>query len=1248
MEFNALGQFIKAWGWGVDTGANELQVCTSLSTCQAGLAGTGAGEFGPFDSPQGLAVDSAGEIYAVDRGLPSNQRVQKFSRDGQFILMFGGHVNKTKTEEGGSTEAERNLCTAASGDECRVGSEGTGKGQFGTWPFIGDFITVDDKGTGTAGDDKVYVGDQNRIQVFNAEGHYLESLPLPGITVNGLANDTAGNLYAIYSTDGKVHKLSPTGAPLSPEVFAIPVLAPLEKPAATAVAVDATGHVYAFGPPTGGSGSGNPRNPIVEFDSSGKVIEEFGKGEFTAASTGLATNLCLGSEAPGNLYASNPSETAAFVRAYGTEPVGCFKARTGVANPIEKEAATLNGTVNPSGLAVSECFFEYGMSTSYGQTAQCEPSAGELGTGTDPVAVHADIGSLEKGTVYHFRLIAKVGPEVETGSDEEFKTLGPPTISAEHVVSVAFTEATLKALVNPEGFDTEYHFEYTTQEDFDAHGFIGAQSTTPIDIGSARGDRPVVANLKGLEPGTDYRWRVVAGNESGGIESADHPLATYRSLLPETGCSNQAFRTDASSLLPDCRAYEMVSPVDKNGGDIVSGISGPGNPGGYVQSSPDGERLAYGVAFVAFAGEPTSFKFNEYFAARSGGGWSNQGIHPPVPGHLCCESLGLTFGLIREFIAFSQDLCSAWVYDSQAPTLLADAQAGYPNIYRRQNCGAGAGGLETLTSSPPALPGGTSVEYVNPHSVEGLSADASHVFLVASAQLNSEAAEGPKAQIYDRFEGASHLVSVLPGGVADGTGAAVGSGPSGPTVGAGNLDNAVSEDGSRVYWTSGITSLETGKIFIRQHPEQGIVAGECTEASKACTLQVSKGAAAFYWTAAADGSKALYDEEGKLIVFDLSEAEKKAGEGKKTFGGRLVAENVKGVAGASDDLSRIYFVSTDVLAGSGENSEGEEAQPGQPNLYLDEGGAKSFVATLAVGDTGGKEPGSPLAAYNDISIEPNERATRVNPDGSRIVFNSRALLTEFDNTDPASGKPAVEVYSYEAGGELSCVSCNPSGGQVSGVRELRLPYRPPFEFNTLTLVQAAAWIPTWEHKLHASNVLSEDGGRIFFNSNDALLPRDANGAPDVYEWEAPGTGSCSEESPSFFAGNGGCLYLISSGESPHESEFWEASPDGSNVFFTTESSLLPQDPGSIDLYDARVDGGFPQPSQAAACEGEACQSPPAPPNDPTPASSAFQGAGNVREKAPVRCHKAKVRRHGRCVDRHRKAKHRAHKRRTAR
>ena len=66
------------------------------------------------------------------------------------------------------------------------------------------------------------------------------------------------------------------------------------------------------------------------------------------------------------------------------------------------------------------------------------------------------------------------------------------------------------------------------------------------------------------------------------------------------------------------------------------------------------------------------------------------------------------------------------------------------------------------------------------------------------------------------------------------------------------------------------------------------------------------------------------------------------------------------------------------------------------------------------------------------------------------------------------------------------------------------------------------------------------------------------------------------------------------------------------MFFGTLSSLLPQDRGLVDIYDARVGGGFPPPlNPPGACEGEACEGQPAALNDPTPASASFSGPGDL-------------------------------------
>jgi hypothetical protein len=353
-----------------------------------------------------------------------------------------------------------------------------------------------------------------------------------------------------------------------------------------------------------------------------------------------------------------------------------------------------------------------------------------------------------------------------------------------------------------------------------------------------------------------------------------------------------------------------------------------------------------------------------------------------------------------------------------------------------------------------------------------------------------------------------------------------------------------------------------------------------------------------FLTAATDGSKAIFLKNEKEGTSDLYEYDVEAEEA------TLIAHGVSGLLGASRDASRLYFASTEELGGEG--------QAGKPNLYFYEAGKGStYIATLSALDarTGNG------AAPTPVNPEPIKHSSRVSPDGMSAAFVSNASLTGYDNLDAQNGKADAEVYHYDAAtNRLACVSCNPSGARPSG----RDVLAEGDEYWT------AARIRVWPSQQYAPRNLSEDGSRLFFESFDGLVPRDNNAKQDVYEWEASEDAKGCEEAGAelYVAASGGCLSLISSGESPLDSSFVDASPDGHDVFFNTGSSLVAQDSGLADIYDARVEGGFAsQPGTPAACEGEACQGVPAPPNDPTPASAAFEGAGNVGEGA------AKPRRH---------------------
>ena len=243
---------------------------------------------------------------------------------------------------------------------------------------------------------------------------------------------------------------------------------------------------------------------------------------------------------------------------------------------------------------------------------------------------------------------------------------------------------------------------------------------------------------------------------------------------------------------------------------------------------------------------------------------------------------------------------------------------------------------------------------------------------------------------------------------------------------------------------------------------------------------------------------------------------------------------------------------------------------------------------------------------------PHKLTARVSADGETIAFMSRRSLTGYDQKDVATGEAAAEVYRYDASADaLSCVSCNPTGAR---------PISRLQEGSGGRFAYVAALLPVWINALFAPRALSADGDRLFFESYDDLLPEDTNGKADVYQWEAPGKGDCEASDPAFVESSGGCLALISSGDGDQDASFVDASPDGEDVFFKTGSSLLPQDRALVDIYDARVGGGFPTPPLPPdPCEsGENCQPPVPAPRLSAPGSTAPARQPAGRQAVPQR------------------------------
>jgi hypothetical protein len=1099
-ELTAWGEFVRAWGWGVRDGSPELQTCTQATGCQAGSVGSGAGQ---FSSPQGVAIDSAGHLYVVDK---KNHRVQKFDPTGaggevEFLLAFGG--------------------------------PGTGDGQFGTLE-VGSYIDI---GPGN----QVYVGDQGRVQVFDSGGNYLKSIPLPGETVQSLAVDpTSGDFYVTYYVSAQVlayeskegvRKFSPTGEALCTAAVEIP----------RALALDANGDLYVA-----------EADPVLPHG-----IEEY--TEIRKFDSGCE-------EYPN----------------YGFL-VGQPSTEQGVAKGIKTTGIAANTVTSGGGVALY-----YGNS----------PNS--------------------------YSYVRAYYPIPDRPAPFDQPTLRAPTILSQYALSVDSDGATVRAEINPHFWgNTSYYVEYGT-----APCSLGGCKAQPLAPGTQLGagviDEGATTNavfLHGLQPATTYHYRFAAQSSGGGpVFAPDASFTTFPEPGDPRACPNDAVRIGAAAKLPNCRGYEMVSPIDKNGGDIEALESAPrASYNKFFQSrlnqaAPSGERITYSAA-RAFAGAISSPWSSQYIAERDpAAGWSTRSLNPPLG-----ENIHGQANQEIQFRAFSEDLCSAWLMGDTDLALVPGAPAGVPNLYRRQNCGEQ--GFELMTTAYPpgyshaAEPEGS--EYFP--RIQGFSADQRHSFFRANAALTPDAPAGKTFQLYESSpDGGLHLVSLLPNGEASPTHASLGTAFNERVdFRRDSVAGAVKGDGSRAIWTA-VTggggngfNDQPGTVYLRANPTaEPSASGGCDEAGKACTLQLSEPSSRFI---AADPalSRVIYQTGGNLFEAEIAE------EGEALVANSTpIAAGVRGVMGASDDTTCVYFVSTQALAPG--------ASAGESNLYLHEQGSPlKLVATLADGDSNATNTEDSLD-----NVMPAFRTARVSPDGMHAAFMSQRSLTGYDNTDANSGEPAFEIFLYDAGaGGLVCISCNPSGRRPHG--------RLLGKLFIGREVWAAAQLPGWAYQLHPSRLLAEDGSHLFFESYDALVLSDTNGARDVYEWErASSQGECDAIGATLYVQSaGGCLSLISSGESPQDSEFIDASVDGRDVFFTTNESLFSEDPGLIDIYDAREGGGFAPRIQPPSCQGEACQPPATPPNDPTPASSAFQGPGNVREGVPrkPRCGKAKVRRKGRCV-----------------
>jgi hypothetical protein len=1290
-------------------------ICPSPGTCEPSKVIP----FGPSPSPLGLAVDSKDDLWVGNLTPTFNPPfpLDGFELSGAFakalslsterpeniaINLSTGAFYSSNTSDGTTVE----IFSAAGAPEGTV-----------NLPHGAAGIAVDNSSGPSHG--SVYVrGDQERggeesksIYKFNAVGaavnfagcgtcsEYVQGneIILPPVSGAYEAGDSLavdpndGDIYAV-ATASEVLEYAPTG-----ELIRAITSAGVPNPPGDhtggpfggvlqGLAVDPTNGDLLLSVGYGyGENAVEERGFVDEFDSSGHYLGQITEAEGEPLSGAYA----LAADSHGNVYlADRPRFGTGTVAVYGPGHfVPGLRLAAATAEGAHPETAVLNGAVNPestltpnpSEYGVSDCHFEYVTEVAFNATGfsdlssggekPCEaPGAAEIPKNDEYTSVHAAIAGLASGVTYRYRLSATLagalGGQSETSSVLAFTAPHAPAVSATIANDITSTFADLTATVNPLGADTTYRFQYLTEQQFIQNGdsFEGPNlpaATPAVDLGPGApigsSAEAVLAHIGGLAPATTYRFRLLAENAAGATPGEAVAFTTQPPVSPG---------------LPDNRAYELLTPPDKEGaedlfrGNILDGTDGI--DAGVASESGDRFLLTTRSAFGPF---PASGENAYLFSRGTAAGrpeWSYTSLASPTLGVQSVD-VGAFDPLDLSRVALNDVVGSA-------NSMLGDAENSL--------LGPPGGPYTTLHADQPGHEGG-GVIHAEETLVVGASSDLGKVVLESRNHALAPAAAGldkGAAALYESAEGSEctaaaancPLIDVnAKGEPVSACGAVLGDG-----IGGGGSYRAVSADGSRVFFTAPAPDERTFGAVLEGKPGCPNRAGEnppqlYLREGGASTVEVSKPEPALkkeekqyratYVGAAADGSRVFFRSEAWLTKDHPSSHDTELYEWRaEGVPGALPGAGPGECAQATGCLTRVsapasaaegagvtvvpvvsaqgnavYFFANAVLApGASPGDCAVEGTKGACGFYRydTDTATTAYVATVDRSDFAGN-------IDCDVDATCPDRSFYTTPDGRYLLFPSGRQLTPdahnaasscpdfFSQSGDRTGCAELYRYRYEpesppALGSLLCVSCNPDGASPTSNAEFVRSRESFAEHNDIG----------------APRALSDDGSYAFFDTEEGLVPNDTNGKLDVYEWHE---------------GHG--ISLISSGTDSSPSFFLEASPDGRNVFFGTHSRLVPQDTDAKgDLYDARVCSAEepciqPPLQKEGLCEADACSHPAPAPNDATPSSLTFTGPGDlVSELSPppapkkttktVKCKKPKRLSHNQCVKPKRRAK----------
>jgi hypothetical protein len=1315
-EYDGEGKFIASFGFDVDatTAPTTYEVCPAGDVCKAGDAGGGVGQYGSGSNAEvgigtffGIAVSppdgeaAVGKVYLADTG---NRRVDTYNLDGFSPGSFGSAATfgfgsgenllqprKVAVDSRGVVYASN---STGGGEIERYDSQNANGGGVGFLDPIGASRNEKQKVTFTGFNN----GDQYTLTCPN--GTATEPIAY-AVNNDGLLN--MGRQLARICVDGieessdnfriRIEGLAP------PQITVefLPPFASTDVPTMICTKVTGTGSCSVTTEVDGGVGSLLGAGPFpsdrgtqglaVHPDSDGvgpdtdvlyvlrwpfpgnPVVQQLGpanKPGLTAAPsasddthgagagfenvTGFGLNdangrLLVSSIGGSNAHRVSILADAASVPAPGItiDPVGA----------VGESTATFSGTVDPKGGLVG-CKFQYSTDQA-GWTDLAEPDCASLASGGGAQAVSQNAAGLDPNTHYFVRLAVSrpfiPGSTALSAITRTFETTAvPPAISDVGAIQIQDTSMRLVATIDPRHSPTGYVFEYGTTP------ALGS-STAPLDVGGGTTPITVSRVIGGLSPDTTYYFRLVATNQIGTTTGSGHSAHTRSVPFPPASpgnCPNAALRQEQSTtFLPDCRAYEMVSPTDKNQGGLGRK---------YLAVSRDGNSAAY--LAPALFGEPAGqqdFLEARYLSRRGPDGWSTANPFP----HYC--PIDPSSGTISspgtksfQEIFLSQNFDQALISNPESagcPIPPLDPAASLPpngatnNLYR-----------EDLTASPayellaPRLGSGS----IGRSAYIGGSEDFSHLFYTSKSNQtdppDSPAVVGTYGKLYEWIEegedacatpgGCLRLASVDPAGNPFTTGSNAGR-------------FSVSADGERFYFQNRMDegsdcSGPACQLFMREGgaTTYKVSASECTASCGA-----SSSAARFNWTNP-EGDVALFRSCDKLTdqsappsgnACSDGQAGQNVESGAKLYrwdlnsppGHRLTdlsadhelsdgaQPGALDIFGAGEDGNTVFFVA------GGQIVSGAPTNPGLKIYRWRWNGGSPKVDYLGPYVSLSESGFDPELTYtNTVQFnDPNfdRRGARVTPDGRHLLIGSYLALDRAADHDSMN-----DLYRWDEAEGWRCVSCQPPGVPSAGHANLWQP--TPNEERS---VFNSGLYTRWPWSVHS---ISDDGRHVFFETPDALLPADINGEAGCTGIEGGSTGGLYYTCGDVYEWNDGTLSLISSGNDSAGATLVGATHAGEDVFFLTRKRLVGWDAdNSLDLYDARVGGGFPEPAPLPpSCEGEGCREAgtTAPGGAGGAGTAVFQGPGDPAPKH----HKA--RKHHK--KRHHKSGRANHKRRAGR